>query len=61
LEQENAALKTTIICLRRELEIKQGAVGGLELALRQRLERNRQLDVEAERLVDMIRLPPVSS
>jgi hypothetical protein len=37
LEQENDALKTAIVCLRRELENKQGAVGRLKLLLRERL------------------------
>jgi hypothetical protein len=36
LEKENAALKTTIIVLRRELENRDGMVGRLELLLHER-------------------------
>ena len=43
IEQENDALKTTIVYLRRELENKQGTVGRLKLVLRERLTRIDQL------------------
>jgi hypothetical protein len=33
LQQENSALKTTIVVLRREVEIKEGHVGRLQLLL----------------------------
>jgi len=39
LEKENAALRTVIAQLREQLRTKQTAVGGLELALRERTER----------------------
>ena len=72
LKRENDGLKTTIVCLRREIENRQGAVGRLEFLMRQRSERidelngkleqaraqNRRLDEENERLVEMVRLPP---
>ena len=38
LERHIDELRTTIICLRRELQTKQTQVGGLKLALVQRLE-----------------------
>jgi hypothetical protein len=71
LRRENDALKTTTVCLRREIENQQGAVGRLELLLRERIERidelngrieqlrnqNRRLDEENEHLVEMMRLP----
>ena len=37
-EKENDSLRTTIIQLRRQLQTKQSQVGGLKLALVQRLE-----------------------
>ena len=72
LIRENDGLKTTIVCLRREIENKEGAVGRLEILLRERLAKvdesnakleqaraqNRRLDEECERLVEMVRLPP---
>jgi hypothetical protein len=72
LQRENDKLKTTIVCLRRELENRDGAVGRLELLLHERLTkidalnakleqerlRKRQLDAECEHLRDMIRLMP---
>jgi septal ring factor EnvC (AmiA/AmiB activator) len=75
LRRENDGLKTTIICLRREIENKQGAVGRLETLLRERLTRidqltaqidqlrhqNRRLDAENEHLVEIVRLPPLPS
>jgi septal ring factor EnvC (AmiA/AmiB activator) len=62
-------LKTTILCLRREIENKQGAVGRLETLLHERLNRidqlhatidrlraaNQKLDAEAEHLAEMVR------
>ena len=70
LERENDQLRTTIVCLRRELETKQGAVSSLELVLRQRLETidnlrgqleaaraaNQRLDRECEHLVQLVRM-----
>jgi hypothetical protein len=70
LQQENSALKTTIVVLRREVEIKEGHVGRLQFLLRERLtridqlnavidrlrEQNRRLDAEAERYAEMVRL-----
>ena len=72
LKRENDILKTTIVCLRRELENKQGAVGRLEVLMRERIarideltgtidrlrEQNKRLDQENEYLVEMVRLPP---
>jgi hypothetical protein len=62
LEQEIAALKSTVLSLRRELGNKQGAKGRLKILLRERLTRidnltaqvdqlrhlNKKLDAEAE-------------
>jgi hypothetical protein len=73
LERENASLRTTICCLRRELENKEGAVGRLELLLQERLtkidelnakleqqrQRNWHLEIQAEVLTQMIAAPPV--
>ena len=70
LEHECAGLRSELIKLRRQLQTKQTQVGGLKLALHQRLEtidhlrgrieqlqqRNRQL--EADRLAEMVRLSP---
>jgi hypothetical protein len=70
LQQENSALKTTIVCLRRELETKGGHVDRLKFLLSERLNRidqlnatidrlrdqNRKLDAENEHLVEMVRL-----
>jgi hypothetical protein len=70
LQQENSALKTTIVVLRREVEIREGHVGRLQFLLRERLnkidalnavidqlrEQNRRLDQEAERYAEMVRL-----
>jgi hypothetical protein len=70
LEQENNALKTTICCLRRELENKGGHVERLKFLLSERLtridqlnatidrlrEQNRRLDAEAERYAEMVKL-----
>ena len=39
LKNENDGLRTEIVRLRRELENREGAVGRLELLLRERLER----------------------
>jgi hypothetical protein len=68
LKQENHALQMVVLNLRRELENKQGAVGRLELVLRERLTRiddfngkleqaraqNQRLDAENEHLMDMV-------
>jgi predicted RNase H-like nuclease (RuvC/YqgF family) len=65
-------LRTTIVCLRREIENKQGAVGRLETLLRERLtridelnakleqarEQNRRLEAEAEHLAAVIAASP---
>jgi hypothetical protein len=72
IEKENAALKTTIIVLRSELETRANAVRRLEILARQRstridnlvsrLEmeraRCRRLDEENDRLCEMVRLAP---
>jgi hypothetical protein len=72
LEREIAALKTTIVCLRREFENKQGAVGRLETLVHERdgrvnelnalLEQSRQqvrrLGLENELLAAMIAARP---
>jgi hypothetical protein len=72
LQRENDGLKTTIVCLRSELRHQQDFVGRLEYLLHQRTEmidalhgridqlreQNKRLDAEAERLVEMVRLPP---
>ena len=70
LRRENDGLKTTICCLRRELENRDGAARRLEVLMRERSERidalngtidrlreqNQKLDQEAERLVEIIKL-----
>jgi hypothetical protein len=70
LERQCEALKTTICCLRRELENKGGHVARLKFLLSERLnkidqlnatidrlrEQNRRLDAEAERYAEMVRL-----
>jgi hypothetical protein len=70
IERENDQLRTELIKLRSELETKQGTVGRLQLLVRQRSnkidqltatidrlrQQNRQLDAEAERLCEMVRL-----
>jgi hypothetical protein len=72
LRAEADKLTTTIVCLRRELEDKEGACQRLEILLRERLGRidqltgtidrlrdqNRRLDQECEHLAEMVRLPP---
>jgi len=72
LIKENDSLKTTIVCLRRDLTDKEGHVGRLEFLLHEWMERvdelnakieqlrdqNRRLDQENEHLVEMVRLPP---
>ena len=72
LRKENDGLRTVICCLRREIENKQGAVGRLEVLLRERLtkidsltdtidqlrEQNKKLDLETELLAAMVRLEP---
>ncbi len=71
LRAEADKLTTTICCLRRELENRDGAVGRLEIVLRERLQRvdelnakieqlrdqNKRLDAENDHLVEMLRLP----
>lgn len=75
LRKENDGLRTVIICLKHEIENKQGAVNRLEVLLRERLtkidnlaatverlrDQNRRLDAENEHLVEMMRLPPSPS
>jgi hypothetical protein len=70
LEHEIDALKTTIVCLRRELENKGSHVARLQFLLSQRLtrideltatidrlrEQNKRLDAEAERYAEMVRM-----
>jgi hypothetical protein len=72
LQRENDALKTTIVCLRRELENKQAYVGKLEYLLCSRLTKidelngrleqaraaNQRLEQECGHLADMIRIMP---
>ena len=48
LQQENSALKTTIVVLRREVEIKEGHVGRLQFLLRERLTRIDDLNSRLE-------------
>jgi len=69
LMRENDGLKTTIVCLRRELENREGHVGRLHVLMRERTERidelndkieklraqNKRLDEENEHLVEMVR------
>ena len=69
LEQENNALKTAIVCLRRELENKGDHVSRLKFLLHERLtkidqlnatidrlrEQNRRLDAEAEHYAEMVK------
>jgi chromosome segregation ATPase len=69
LEQENNTLKTTIVCLRRELTDKEGHVGRLKFLLHERLTRIddlnakleqaraqiRKLDGECEHLAEMVK------
>jgi hypothetical protein len=70
LEQENDALRTTIIQLRRKLTNKTGYAAKLELVLHQRMEhidelantiavlrdQNRRLNEEADHLAELVRL-----
>ena len=72
VERDNAALRMTIVQLRRELTNKESYAAKLELVLHQRSntidklhgkidqlrEQNRRLDQENEHLVEMVRLPP---
>ena len=72
LEDERDQLRMDIIRLRHELETKQGAVGRLEVLVRQRSNRidelngkveqlrhqNRQLDQENESLAELVRSSP---
>jgi predicted RNase H-like nuclease (RuvC/YqgF family) len=67
LMRENDGLRTTTVCLRREIENKQGAIRRLETLLRERLTRideltgkleqarqqNRKLQQECERLATL--------
>ena len=69
LERENDRLRTTICCLRRELENKGGHVARLKFLLGERLnkidqlnatidrlrEQNRRLDAEAEHYAEMVK------
>ena len=67
LNRVNDGLKTTICCLRRELEIKQTYAARLEYLLHERLTRiddlngridqlrNRKLNAECERLAEIVR------
>jgi hypothetical protein len=74
-EKEIAALKTTIVCLRHEVENKQGYAAKLDLVVHERservdelnalLEQSRQqiqrLDLQNQILVEMIAAPPVDA
>ena len=73
-QRQADSLKTQLVCLRSELAGKQGHVNRLEFLLCERSRRidelngkidalrnqNRRLDAEAERLAEMVRLPPSS-
>jgi hypothetical protein len=75
LIKENDSLRTTICCLKREIEDKQGAISRLEILLRERLTRidhltaqvdqlrtqNQRLDVENKLLAGMVQLPTAAS
>jgi hypothetical protein len=50
LEQDNAALRSELIKLRHDLQTKQTALGGLQLALHQRSEHIDQLNSTIDRL-----------
>ena len=50
LQRENDQLRTTIVCLRREIENKAGAVSRLELLLHKRLDRIDQLQGTVDQL-----------
>jgi hypothetical protein len=50
LEQENNALKTAIVCLRRELENKGDHVSRLKFLLHERLTKIDQLNATIDRL-----------
>ena len=50
LKKENDGLRTEIVRLRRELENREGAVGRLELLLRERLERIDELNAQVDQL-----------
>ena len=50
LQREVDGLKTTIVCLRRELESKQGAVQRLEVLLCERLTKIDQLVAQVDQL-----------
>jgi hypothetical protein len=55
LERENASLRTTICCLRRELENREGAVGRLELLVHERSQRVDELNAKLEQSRAQIR------
>jgi hypothetical protein len=75
LQSENDALKTTIVCLRREIENRQGAVARLEVLLCERLTRideltgtidqlraaNQKLHLENHCLTAMLAAPPLDA
>jgi hypothetical protein len=48
LQRENDGLRTTIVCLRRELEDREGAVGRLEVLLCERLAKVDELNAKPE-------------
>jgi septal ring factor EnvC (AmiA/AmiB activator) len=50
LMRENDGLRTTIVCLRREIENKQGSISRLETLLRERLTRIDQLTAQVDQL-----------
>ena len=50
LMRENDGLKTTIVCLRRELENREGHVGRLHVLMRERIERIDELNGKIEQL-----------
>ena len=55
IEQENDALKTTICCLRRELENKNQYTGKLEYLVHERSERIDELSAKLEQLREQLR------
>jgi hypothetical protein len=55
LEKENNELKTTIVVLRREVEIKEGHVGRLQFLLRERHNKIDDLNAKLEQARAQIR------
>ena len=55
LKQENDGLRTTILCLRREIESKQGHVQRLEVLLCSRLQTIDELHAKVDSLREQIK------